>query len=230
MLYGSLGLDLSGALMVAYVGRLNFWELAAGYALGTKRIPLAVFAILVGVPLSSLRAEAIALLVLLHYLLTLPASAMAPLLVFVDHLTLLLKLQKWGQRNYNPEPQDSVHFDVIEQLPKALCQWPFQVRLVKIKSHTGCLLNGRSDEQVEIRYAADDPEIFPGPQKFASLSIRARSQVRTSARECKISIPRDSAPNHKILIGVISTNICKAAKPFLFANCCVVTKVEQLPG
>ncbi len=115
---------------------------------------------------------------------------MAPLLVFVDHLTLLLILQKWGQRNYNPEPQDSVHFDVVEQLLKALCQWPFQVRLVKIESHTGCLLNGHSDDQVEIRYSADDPDIFPGPQKFASLSIRARSQVRTSARECKISIPR----------------------------------------
>ncbi len=45
------------------------------------------------------------------------------------------------------------------------------------------LLNERSDEQVEIGYSADDPETFPGPQKFASLSIRARSQVRTSARE-----------------------------------------------
>ncbi len=29
MLYGSLGLDISGALMVASVGRLNLWELAA---------------------------------------------------------------------------------------------------------------------------------------------------------------------------------------------------------
>ena len=85
MLYGLLGLDISGALMVASV-----------------------------------------------YLLTLPASAMAPLLVFVDNLTLLLILQKWGQRNYNPEPRDIVHFDVIEQLLKALRQWPFQVRLVKI--------------------------------------------------------------------------------------------------
>ncbi len=36
MLCGSLGLDFLGALMVAYVGRLNFWVLAAGYALGTK--------------------------------------------------------------------------------------------------------------------------------------------------------------------------------------------------
>jgi hypothetical protein len=107
-----------------------------------------------------------------------------------------LILQKWGQRNYNPEPKDIVNFDVIDQLLKALRQWPSQVRLVKIKSHTGCLLNERSDEQVEIGYSTEDPNSFPGPQKFASLSIRARSQLRTSARECKISIPRDSAPNH----------------------------------
>jgi hypothetical protein len=47
------------------------------------------------------------------------------------------------------------------------------------------LLNVRSDEQVEIGYSTvtEDPEAFPGPQKFAFLSIRARSQVRTSARE-----------------------------------------------
>jgi hypothetical protein len=137
---------------------------------------------------------------------------MAPLLVFVGNLTLLLILQKWGQRNYNPETKDIVHFDVIEQLLKALRQWPFQVRFVKIKSHTGCLLNERSDEQVEIGYSTEDPKAFPGPQKIASLSIRACSQVQTSARECKISIPRDSAPNHKILKGVVSTNICKAAR------------------
>jgi hypothetical protein len=186
--------------------------MGAGYALGTERIPTAVFAIRVGGPLSSLRAEAVALLLLLNYLLTFPASATAPLLVFVDNLTLLLILQKWGQRNYNPEPKDIVHFDVIDQLLKALRQWPSQVRLVKIKSHTGCLLNERSDEQVEIGYSTEDPEAFSGPQKFASLSIRARSQVRTSARECKISIPRDSAPNHKVLKGVVSTNICKAAR------------------
>ncbi len=88
---------------------------------------------------------------------------MVPLLAFVDNLTLLLILQKWGQRNYNPEPKDIVHFDVIEQLLKALCQWPFQVRLVKIKSHTCCLLNERSDKQVEIGYSNEDPEAFPGP-------------------------------------------------------------------
>ncbi len=43
---------------------------------------------------------------------------MASLLVFVDNLTLLLILQKWGQRNYNREPKEIVHFDVIEQLLK----------------------------------------------------------------------------------------------------------------
>ena len=186
--------------------------MGAGYAVGTKRIPSALLAIRVGGPLSSLRAEAVALLLLLHYLSTLPASAMAPLLIFVDNLTLLLILQKWGKLNYNPEPKDIIHFDVIEQLLKALRQWPFQVRLVKVKSHTGCLLNERSDEQVEIGYSAEDPEAFPGPQKFASLSIRARSQVRDSARQCNISIPRDSAPNHKVLKGVISTNHCRAAR------------------
>jgi hypothetical protein len=105
---------------------------------------------------------------------------------------------------------------------------------IKLESHTGCFLNERSDEQVEMGYSTEDPQAFPGPQKFAFLSIRARSQVRTSARECKISIPRDSAPNHKVL-KVVDLSLPISAKqlanetPFLFANCCVVTKVEQLP-
>ncbi len=46
-------------------------------------------------------------------------------------------------------PKDIVHLAVIEQLLKALRQWPSQVRWVKIKIHTGCLLNERSDEQVD---------------------------------------------------------------------------------
>jgi hypothetical protein len=69
------------ALLLTWVGHIGGtdggvrWQaelMGAGYALGTKRITTDVFAIRVGGPLSSLRAEAVALLLLLHYLLTFP--------------------------------------------------------------------------------------------------------------------------------------------------------------
>jgi hypothetical protein len=41
---------------------------------------------------------------------------------------------------------------VILPLLEALRQWPHPVRLMKVKSHTGCLLNERADEQAELGY------------------------------------------------------------------------------
>ncbi len=47
------------------------------------------------------QAKAAAVLLLLQYLLTLPALASAPLLVFVDDLTLLLILRQWRAERRN---------------------------------------------------------------------------------------------------------------------------------
>ncbi len=93
--------------------------------------------------LSSLRAEAAAL----YMLLTCHMTKLASLLVFVDILILLHILQPWGRRDYNPAPPEIVPFYVIVPLLELLRQRQFPVRLVKIKNHTGCLLNDRSDKQ-----------------------------------------------------------------------------------
>ncbi len=93
-----------------------------------------------------LRAEAAGLLQLFCRL---RETHPAPLLVFVDSLVLLNILQHWGKANFNPYPNFVVHFDVILSLIEDLCQWPYPVRMMKVKSHTGCLLNERADPGAE---------------------------------------------------------------------------------
>jgi len=155
--------------------------MGAGFAVGVDTVPTAVLAVRVGGPLSSLRAEAAGLLQLLD---NLRKSHTAPLLVFVDSLVPLLVI---------------------------LRQWPHPVRLVKVKSHTGCLLNERADEQAELGYEDAAQEVCPAPQKFGSLALRTRQHVRELAQECKKALPRDSAPNHSILKRVVGANTRRAA-------------------
>ncbi len=77
-----------------------------------------------------------------------------PLLVFVDSLVMLNILQHWEKANFNPDPNDAVHFDVILPLLEALCQRPHLVRLMKEKSH----------EKAELGYDDTAQEICPAPQ------------------------------------------------------------------
>jgi hypothetical protein len=184
--------------------------MSAGCVLGSDRTPEAVLAVRVGGPLSSLRAEAVALHQLLMTLLSSPIAVMAPL-VFVDNLILLHILDHWGRLNYHPGPTEVIHFDVIMQLLGVLRQWHRPIRLVKGKSLSGCLMNDRSDEQAECGYKVETPKAFPAPPKFTSLTLRVHNPVRELTSECKTSIPRDNAHNCKILRGVISTNLRRAA-------------------
>ncbi len=63
------------------------------------------------------------------------------LLIFVDCLVVLNILRKWGRDDFHPDPKEVAHFDVILPLLHELCQWSRKVRLVRMKSHTGCLMN-----------------------------------------------------------------------------------------
>ncbi len=96
------------------------------------------------------------------------SSHQTHLLVFVDCLVVLDILQKWGRSNFHPGPKEIVHFAVIRKLLHELRQWSGNVTLVKVKSHTGCLLNERADEQAELGRITEGPEICPGPQKGPS--------------------------------------------------------------
>ncbi len=96
------------------------------------------------------------------------------LLVFVDCLVVLDILNRdksrWGRIDFYPDPKEVVHFDVIHHILFELHQLSGNVTLVKIKSHTGCLMNDseRADEQAELGRKAEGPEICQGPQKYRS--------------------------------------------------------------
>ena len=79
----------------------------------------------------------------------------------IDSLVLLDILQKWGKASFNPRPNDILHFDVIFPLLNVLRQWQYPVRLVKVKSHTGCLMNERADEQAELGSALPPRSMDP---------------------------------------------------------------------
>jgi hypothetical protein len=125
-------------------------------------------------------------------------------------------LQHWGKANFNPDPNDVVHFDVILPLLEALRQWPHPVKLMKVKSHTGCLLNERADEQAELGYDDTAQEVYPAPQNFGSLALRtrrttARAMVRELVQGCNKALPRDTAPNKNMIKSVLGANTRRAA-------------------
>ena len=138
-------------------------------------------------------------------LLDLRAGSSTPLLVFVDCLVLLDILQRWGQVSFHPHPADVVHFDVIFPLLDQLRRRKGPVQLVKVKSHTGCLLNERPDEWAESEFHAEPPEICREPpeicQKYGSVWLGVRPHIRASTTQLRLgkSLPRDNAPNHQLL-------------------------------
>ena len=120
--------------------------MGSGYVTGTEREPESSYSACVGGPLSTLRAEEASLLQLL---IDLRGRSSTPLLVFVDCLVLLDILQRWGQASFHLHPTDVVHFDIIISLLDELRRWLCPLWLMKVKSHTGCLLNERADECAE---------------------------------------------------------------------------------
>ena len=101
-----------------------------------------------------------------------------------------------------------MHFDVLVPLLAELRSWPGTVLLVKVKSHTGCLLNERADVLADLGAASDDEQIFPGPSKYGTLWLRSRVSWRDRVRSEQLPhiLPRDSAPNKSILKQVTAVN------------------------
>ena len=203
-------------LIVGTDGGVN-WKnerMGAGYAVGAGQMSDDEQAVRVGGPLSSLRAEAAGLLQCLTR-----QSQQAPLLGFVDSLGMLDTLQKWGTANFNPRPNDVRHFDVIFPLLRALRHWQHPVKLVKVKSHTGCLMNERADELAERGYGEDVQEVCSAPQKYGSFWLKVQPHVRALAEQCQKPLPRDSAPNRSLLKRVAGANrrrtVCKRSTTFV---------------
>ena len=92
-----------------------------------------------------------------------------------------------------------MHFDVICPLLIKLRQWTGNISLVKVKSHTGCLMNERADELAELGRVEEEPVLCPGPQKYGSFWLKIRPSTREFAEKSGKSLPKDSAPNSIIL-------------------------------
>ena len=105
-----------------------------------------------------------------------------------------------------------MHFDVICPLLHVLRHWTGNVTLVKIKSHTGCLMNERADELAELGRKTEGPVICPGPQKYGSFWLRPRQAVRELAESSGKPLPRDSAPNRNLLEKTAASNTLRAVK------------------
>jgi hypothetical protein len=168
--------------------------MGAGYVVGVQKVPddeLAVRRQCACSPLVPTRGGG-------GLLTRLGGGPQAPLLVLVDSLVLLDILQHWGRVNFNPRPKDIVHFAILPLL-NAQRQWQYPVRLVKVKSHTGCLLNERADELAERCYSDDAQEVCLAPQKHGSTWLKAQLHLRRLAAQCQKQLPRDSAPNRNLL-------------------------------
>ena len=115
-----------------------------------------------------------------------------------------------GQTSFHSHPTDVVHFDIIFLLLDELRRWLGTLRLVKVKSHTGCLLNERADECAERGCSSETPEICPGPRKYGSVWLGVRPHVRASMAQHGKTLPRDSAPNHNLLKRTVRANTRRA--------------------
>ena len=91
---------------------------------------------------------------------------------------LLGILRRWGTHNFHPLPKEVVHFDVIYLLLLELRQWPGALVLMKIKSHSGCLLNERANECSDLGRLTKGLELCPGRQKHGFLWLRVKPIVR----------------------------------------------------
>ena len=133
--------------------------MGAGYVVGWDPIPIMTLLIRVGGPLATTRAEAASLLQLIRDVVGRSRGTSFNLLIFIDCLVVLNILIKWGLSDYYPRPKEIVHFDVIYQLLVEPSLWSGTARLVKVKSHSGCLLNERAGEEAERGRTDERPEI-----------------------------------------------------------------------
>ena len=183
---------------------------------GNTLAPTLQISIPVGGPLASVRPVAVALLCLLQRFRE-HMEAPARLTIFIDCLCLLQCLSKWGRANYwkdRPGPKETIHFDVQLPLLKILREWPKELVLYKIKSHAWYYHNKLADEQAAAGVVLDGPTYFVGPQKYGTLPLRIKPDVRSliSSELEQVSLPQDVAPNKSILKRVFQVNARRAVQ------------------
>lgn len=119
-------------------------------------------------------------------------------MVFIDCLVLLDIVRMWGRQNVHPRSKAVVHFDVIYPCVSGLLklrQWTGDLVLIRIKRHSGCLMNERADEYAGLGQTIYGSELGPGPKKYCSLSLRVKPICRDYAHQYKKQLRRGSAHN-----------------------------------
>jgi ribonuclease HI len=164
--------------------------MGAGFVVGTGQQPEDSLSFPVGGPLASLRGEAAGLDCLLDRVE--PGKS---LLVFTDCLVLLTILLRWGRVDFWPDPDDVRHFDIISSCLNKLRRRTGPTRLVKVKSHSGLLMNDRADALAEQGRLSEEPPRWPGARKLEPL----RLVVRQSVRELHPTLPDDNVPDKRLI-------------------------------
>ena len=176
-------------------------RMGAGVTVGGNLVPDIDLSFPVGGPLSSLRPEAAAV----HELVsTVPDGS--PLLIFIDCLVLLVVLSRWGQEDFWPDPEDIKHFDIIEPCIQLLRKRTAVTKFVKVKSHSGILLNERADDLAGQGCDCEEETRWPGPCKLDPLRLAARTYVR----EAYAPFPDQNVAD-KVLIRRASEGVGRAA-------------------
>jgi len=168
----------------------NCETMGAGVVVGLGPQPVESSSFPVGKPLASLRAEAAGLARLLDLV-----AQDQPLLIFTDCLSMLMILLRWGRLDFWPDPEDIKHFDVLGSCLRKLRCRSGPTRLVKVKSHSGLLMNERADALAEHGRLSEEPPLWPGPRKLDPLFLK----VRPGVRKIIGCLPDDNVPD-KLLI------------------------------
>ena len=121
-------------------------------------------------------------------------------------LVLLVVLSRWGHEDFWPDPEDIKHFDIIEPCIQLLRKRTAVTKFVKVKSHSGILLNERADDLAGQGCDCEEETRWPGPSKLDPLRLAARTYVR----EAFAPFPDQNVAD-KVLIRRASEGVGRAA-------------------
>ena len=182
-------------------GDMRHDAMGAGAVVGQGPEPILDLCTRVSGPISSTRAEAAAL-----YLLLSRVDPGEDLLIFCDSLCLLQTLSRWGSVDFAPSREELENSDIIMDTLRTLKTRCGKTHFVKVKSHAGCMMNERADAAASRGMNAGAPDHLPAhwAGSFASLKLFVRPHLRTMP--CYNSLPADATCTTSLVSAMVSCN------------------------